>query len=157
MNVKQFEVLVALHPEEYPRKVEVKPLRYILDDPRRSEMDAIRHRFYSLWTLEVFVDPRKLDPTHRGDPRVMAFSGACESPDFFGLPNDLHPSLRHRSYNRFEAAANDFVTRWEAEHKGRRVPYSVFLELVQPRRDVTGSLRQYLYEILDGRMKSENS
>jgi hypothetical protein len=151
MNLKEFRVLVALHPEP---PVEVKPLRHILDEPRRQEMKAIRDRFHSLWTLEVFVDPTKLDPTHRQDPIVQAFSGACESPQFFGLPNDLHEDLRNKSYDRQRTCIDRAAKRWDSEHPENPVTNAVYQALVcGEHRDPEGSLQDHVYAKLSEMMQ----
>lgn len=115
MNVKQIEMLVQTEPEN-----QVKPLRLILDETRKEELEVIDKYFNKLWSLQVLINPDKLDPREVNNPDVRCLSGYCE--DLFGLPNDLNKELRGTRRDLAETRIHVAVKDWDQQHPDERVP-----------------------------------
>ena len=118
MNVKQIEMLVQTAPDN-----PVAPLREILDDTRKEEMEVIDKYFNRLWSLQVLVDPQKLDPSEVQNPNVRVLSGYCE--ELFGLPNDHSEDLRGTRTDFSSARIHAWVVEWNEKNPERSVPYIV--------------------------------
>jgi len=115
MNVKQIEMLVQTEP-----KNQVKPLHLILDETRKEELEVIDKYFNKLWSLQVLINPEKLDPREVNNPDVRCLSGYCE--DFFDLPNDLNKALRGTKRDFMETRIHVVVREWDQEHQDEMVP-----------------------------------
>jgi len=82
MNMKEFDMLVQSWAGGT-----VKALKDTLDATRKMEMDAINNRFSDLWSVQVFVDPQRLDVSKRAEPRAQDLSALCER--VAGFENDI--------------------------------------------------------------------
>lgn len=150
MNLKEFEMLVQIDPQE-----EIKKLGSILDDIRKQEMDAINNRFERLWSLSVFVDPQVLDVSQVSNEKVQDLSKLCESKEFIGFPNDVI-DLQGKGRDARDQIAQRAINKYQLEH-GTHVPFDAYKELVTADHRKEGAdLVEAIKSHLEALMKEKN-
>ncbi len=140
MNLKEFKMLVQSRPGG-----EVKELRNILDENRKSEMEAINLRFAQLWSLWVYVDPDALDVSQVSNERVQDLNALCEH--LVAFPNGI-AELQGKGRKLREQLAARAIEEYQ-DLNGRTVPFNLYTELVsadhrQEGLDILESMRKHL-------------
>jgi HD superfamily phosphohydrolase len=88
MNLKRFKALVHTAADQE----KIKHLSDILDSNRKAEMKVIEDKFELLWKLQVFVDPKQLNPKDKGNLKRAEFIKECEYLFEFSNENALNGS-----------------------------------------------------------------
>jgi HD superfamily phosphohydrolase len=138
MNLKQFEMLVQNHPDD-----EIKPLKDILDETRKKEMEAINERFEQLWKVQIFIDPEVLDVSTPSE-KLYDLNKVCE--EIMGFPNErVDLDLKGKGRPSDDQIARMVIKEYQEKHDGVEVPLNMFDQLVASshRAEGAGRIEQY--------------
>ncbi len=145
MNLKEFEMLVQIRPEQ-----EIKILENILERNRKSEMDAINQRLIKLWKFLILADPNEIDVTQYANERVHNLSAFCEG--LIKIDNGIE-ELTRRGKPLREQFATRVVQEWENEPGNTQVPFDMYEQMIEASyksedQNILESMRKHLAALM---------